>query len=215
MSDLLVENFMNSLKLQICIQLFINYLFFVHFSFGALLSQGNFCHLSLRLSIKWSILIWKANGTWNTFTLAKTTLLNIPLWGIFPYMQFFSFYIFISPYGRLQYYSTISIQMLEKAGVGKQHAKWWGADQDRSIQTEPFGERRILGVFLIFITLFISPLWTWQWQIEKLKIQNLPRIQRQGYFSITSSISNSVPSIYSSAWLAKFLYHAQPCISLH
>lgn len=88
--------------------------------------------------------------------------------------------------------------------------------RSRQINTNrAFGERRILGFFLIFITLFISPLWTWQWQIEKLKIQNLPRIQRQGYFSITSSISNSVPSIYSSAWLAKFLYHAQPCISLH
>lgn len=66
----------------------------------------------------------------------------------------------------------------------------------------------VLGFVVFFITLFIYPLWTVEWQIQKLKIQNPSRIQRQGYFSVTSGISDSVPPIYSSAWLAIFLYHA-------
>lgn len=39
-------------------------------------------------------------------------------------------------------------------------------------------------------------------------MQNSPRIQRQSSFSVSSSISNSIPPICSSAWLAKCLYHA-------
>lgn len=80
--------------------------------------------------------------------------------------------------------------------------------RSRQINTVSFGERRNFLKIFVFITLFISPLWAWEWHLQKLKIQNLPRIQRQGYFSVTSNISNAVPPICSSAWLAKFLYHA-------
>lgn len=81
---------------------------------------------------------------------------------------------------------------------------------EEQIKTDQYKQSLLVkGEFFFNITLYISPLWTQEWQIQKLKIQTPPRIQRQGYFSVTSSISNSVPHIYSSAWLAKFFYHAQ------
>lgn len=49
--------------------------------------------------------------------------------------------------------------------------------------------------FSFLITLSISLLWTQKWQIQKLKKLNPPRIQRQGYFSVTSSTNNTVPPI--------------------
>lgn len=157
----------------------------------------------------WSV---KQMVSWILSGLQRRTLLNTPLWGTLPYMQFSSCYFFSILKGGYKIFPPF-------LAIGWKC--WCMQSSEDQVETDQLKQglwakwdNDVLYFHNLFFLLFELCNGSWY---RKWKVQNPPKIQREGFFSFTSCISGCITPIYLPSWLARFPYLAHDltfhCIS--